>query len=435
MKFRVLCCLLLISCILVSSCSRKIEPCRITTPLFESNITFKDDFPAFPTNQTISKTANNSGISIQHMSSEIKIEPEPIVEIKPIFKTILQGELPTVPSKVEVIRKDESKTFEDVTWIPISKYSYQEVGNFTIMGTVRGTDISAKIFVTVLPTRELGFDIIRDDTYEKNVITVNNSDYSIPVELSDKIYNTLAIYQKKYGINAAFNVISLKDYTTIGYNADENFPVASTVKGPYALYCYKEIQKGNVSLDDILTYESRFWEVGSGILKNSKVGTKYTFRDVLHYTLNISDNSGYYMAIDHCGGSKGYNNMLNELGCQATSYKWGTFTPHDLSVIWNEIYNFSFTCEEGEFLLQELLNAKYNFIKDALGYEKIAHKSGFNAKSYDDAAIVFKNDKVNDYVVVIMTKATYSYSINGKFLAELAKEIDAIMQDLTIYQS
>ena len=382
-------------------------------------------------------------ISIISCNSLTTVLANETKSVETIYRSTLQGTIPKLPTMIPVTYSDNTTKLFPVSWNPISKYSYQIAKDFTITGTIEDLKLPVECIMTVEPTRDLGFDLIRDDTYIWNTLTINNNpNYIVPYELGKKIYDTLGYYKYKYGIHASFTAISLKDYTTLSYNADLEYSPASTLKAPYALYVYKEIAKGNLSLDDYVTYQDYFWEVSSGIIKYSPPGTKWSLRDILFYTLNISDNTGYYM-LRSKGGLYGYSEMLNNLGCVTPNpwYAWSKVTPHDLSVLWNEIYNFSFTCSEGELLLDTLINAEYNFIKEGLGtYEKVAHKSGFNENGYHDSAIIFGNSDpntefiTNDYILTIMTK-TYSYSINKQLLSELAKEIDAIMKDLTVFQN
>lgn len=373
----------------------------------------------------------------------VDTEPPNIISAENIKITIPQGEKPILPIKTFVIYDNNSKISFDVTWEEIDKYSYQIPGEIKVNGIINKLELPVECIINITPTRELGFNLIRDDTYVKDTITVNNNDnYKIPDVLSQRIYDTLLYYKSTYGIQASFTAVSLKDYTTISYNADLKYSPASTLKAPYALYIYKEISKGNLDFDDYVVYKDHFWEISSGIIKYSSPGTKWSLRDILYHTIDISDNTGYYM-LRYKGGTKEYKAMLDSLNCSTPNPNdpWGYITPHDLSVIWNEIYNFSFTCEEGELFLDTLINAKYNFIKEGLNsYEKVAHKSGFNNYGYHDSAIIFGDSDpntqfvTNNYILTIMTK-TYSYNVNGQLLSQLSKDIDLIMKDLTIVQN
>ncbi len=381
-------------------------------------------------------------VKVETESEENSLAPKAISVDNPT-RTTNQGSVPYVPTQVFVTYDDGTKKLVNVNWNPISKYSYQIAKDFYIHGTVEGTDLEVKCLIKVNPTRDLGHAIIRDDTYVQNTITVNNNPtYIVPEELRKKIYDTLGYYKNTYGIQASFTAISLKDYTTISYNADEEYPPASTLKAPYSLYMYKEIANKRFTLDTAMAYQECYWEISCGVIKYSAPGTLWSLRNILFQTLNISDNTGYYM-LRAMGGCEGYKEMLNSLGCTTPDpYRaWANVTPHDLSVLWNEIYNFSFTCPEGELLMDTLVNAQYNFIKEGLGtYTKVAHKSGFNAKGYHDSAIIFGDSDpnaefaTNDYILTIMTK-TYSQYVNNALLTSLAKSIDEVMKDLTSFQN
>lgn len=375
-------------------------------------------------------------------TSNVVKEPKPVSVDNPT-KTINQGSVPYIPTQVMVNYDDGSKKRVNVKWKPISKYSYQFAKDFYIYGTAEGTELEVKCLIKVTPTRDLGHAIIRDDTYQRDTITVNNNEtYTIPEEMAKKIYDTLSYYKKTYGIRASFTTISLKDYTTVSYNADDEFSPASVLKAPYSLYMYKEINNKRFTLDTTMAYQECYWEISCGTIKYSKPGTLWSLKNILHQTIDISDNTGYYM-LRAMGGCEGYKEMLNSLGCTTPDpYRaWANVTPHDLSVLWNEIYNFSFTCSEGELFMDTLVNAQYNFIKDGLGtYTKVAHKSGFNAKGYHDSAIIFGDSNpnaefaTNDYIMTIMT-TTYNQSINNQLLTSLAKGLDEIMKDLTLVQN
>ena len=365
-------------------------------------------------------------------TTDVKETEPPIVltSISPLSDiAVNEGDIFTFPQyAVANYSNGESKEFQ-IKW---QEFDTNTVGIFTVYGIIEELNQEISCNVEVLSKRLFSFDTIRDDTFVANKITVNNSDYIVPQDIADKIYNIIA----KNNIVTGFYVISLEDYTTIGYNAYLSFHTASTVKAPYALYLLKEVNKREKSLSDKFAYQEKHWEKSSGQIKLYPYGTEFTIEDILYYMIHISDNTAYYMIKDYCK-YPGYNEMIEELGCQkwmSNWVNWGMFTPHDLAVIWNEIYNFSFTCDEGELLLNLLIDAKYNFIKDALNdYTKVAHKSGFNDNGYHDAAIVFgdssKKEATDDYIVVIMTQ-TVTRATNKAYLAELARAIDVLMRDL-----
>jgi len=271
-------------------------------------------------------------------------------------------------------------------------------------------------------------------------IKVYNSDYVIPDELRDNLYNVINSYPS---LNMGIYAISLKDYTCIGYNESFSVATSSTVKAPFALYVMKEIANGNHTLQDKVKYESKHYNSGSGVIKNSQFGTEYTVEYLITQMIHESDNIAFLMLQDYFG-YEGYNEMISPLGCNIwlNGYtKWGHYTAEELAILWNEIYNFSKETDEGKFLLELLINAKYNFMKESQGrYSKVAHKSGFTPTSYNDAAIIFAESDLNpelrsanDYIIVFMStpgNTGYNKTVMGK----VAREVDIIMRDLAKHQ-
>lgn len=261
----------------------------------------------------------------------------------------------------------------------------------------------------------------KDDIFNESEITVNNSAYGIPAEYSEKIFEH--INSNRY--NTGFYAIDIETQTSFGYNADRNFFSASTIKAGYALYCFKEIAKGNAEFTDLIKYTANHYIGGSGSTQHSIYGTLFTVKVLLYRMLYDSDNIAYYMLIDYFG-LDGYNEMIQNLGCTNTitrANRWGQLTAHELGLVWQEIYHFKDSCEEGEILWSYLTGNLYNEIKTAVsGYDTVAHKSGWNDDSCHDAGIVMSD---SPYIVVVMSdnKSVHSY------IRKIIRYIDDIMID------
>jgi len=263
----------------------------------------------------------------------------------------------------------------------------------------------------------------KDDTFEPEGITVNHSDFTV----SETKQNELTDILKKYKFEASIYIIDIGTGMSLGYNADMKFTTASTVKAGYALYCFKEIAAGNAEFNDKMTYREYHKTGGSGDTQNSEFGTVFTLKALLYRMLYNSDNVAYYMMLDYFGYD-GYNAMTRELGCEheiSKQEKWGNYSAHELGLIWQEIYNFKDTCEEGRLMWQYLTSNLYNELKDTLKYDVVAHKSGWNPTGYHDAGVVYG---VRDYIVVIMTGYGKNYC-----LYELIRWVDEIMIEYNKY--
>ena len=88
---------------------------------------------------------------------------------------------------------------------------------------------------------------IASKLYTANTISVADSNFKISEELLNEINSTIS----SYGASSSFYIVSLNDGMSIGYNVDKRFETASSIKAPYALYVYKEIDAGNVDPNQI----------------------------------------------------------------------------------------------------------------------------------------------------------------------------------------
>lgn len=269
---------------------------------------------------------------------------------------------------------------------------------------------------------------IRDDIFGGG-ITINGSDFRMSQSLSNRLNSALA---NSGGRTVGFYVVDLTNKVTLGYNANKKFQTASTVKAGMALCAYQRAEAGWFSLNDIWTYQAKHYCDKSGNIQFTPFGTKYRAGDVIHEMINISDNAAYYMVHDYVGVSA-YNQTMSKLGVTNQHWgftNWGYLTPQELGFIWEEIFGYRYCSSYGWQLFDEFLNAKFNFIKQAL-YSKypVAHKSGFNDHGYHDSAVVFAE---RPYIMVIMT-APGTYENRQSYLAKIARLLDEYMQEYTAY--
>ncbi len=233
--------------------------------------------------------------------------------------------------------------------------------------------------------------------YEGNKVSVRDSDFVISEELMAKIDETI----KGFGASSSFYIVGL-DGMSIGYNVDRKYETASSIKAPYALYIYEEIAKGNIDGERKLTYESRFYNKGTGVIKNSDPGTEYTVRELVYYSLHESDNVAHMM-LHKTFGVKGYNKMLKNLGTKelylTASNPWGYTSCRSAAIVWQEMLNFSIKDTEGITFFNILSNGKYNYFKEVMPTIPSASKTGFANRDVVETGIVF--DKT-PYIAIAM---------------------------------
>lgn len=332
----------------------------------------------------------------------------------------------TTTEIVTINTPDVTVKFEETKEIVETTIESYEQTPITTNETIQTTEFTTQNIESIVK------EVIANDI-SSNKIFVNHEEFKISDELLNKIQSQI----KKYPNKSAFYVVTLDGSLSFGYNIDQQFHAASSVKAPYVLYCLKEIENGNGSLDEIMTYEKKHYEGKSGVIQYSKFGTEYTLKDIIYYTIHESDNAGFYMLHDRFPKA-GYNEMLEELGLSKMkltgSMKFGMITPREMLTIWNEIYNYSNKSELGAYYLELLKGAKYNFIKDelkqTLGTDcEIAHKSGFNAKGRHDVAIVFSDEP---YFITVMTDNPGENS-NSAHIMAMAKLLNEVINEYQIY--
>lgn len=268
----------------------------------------------------------------------------------------------------------------------------------------------------------------KDFIWQRNKVCVNNSNYVIKDELLNEIYNII----NSYGEDISFCVINLKDNMVMGYNPEDEYDTASTIKAPYVLYCLKEIEKGNGSLEEEMVYEEKYFIYGSGLIQNEPIGSVYTIEELIYNTINYSDNIAYNM-LNYRFGEEGYNSMLEELGCDEYfldgQFIWGKANAKSAALIWREIYRYGEESDLGKMYISILKEALYNYIQPGVPQYKTAHKSGWIDEQCHDTGIVYAK---NPYVVAIMVDNGGNWSSSYE-IELIATQINNIMDDYDYY--
>ena len=229
---------------------------------------------------------------------------------------------------------------------------------------------------------------------------------SIDVEnLPKGITSIIDEINKYYNQSNDYFAFKYKDIYTgfsVGYNENQKIFTASTIKAPKDIYIYEMASQGKIDLDEELVYTSRYYNGGTGTLKNKSFNTKYSIRTLSNYSIVYSDNAAHNMLMDKFGRK----NMLvfwKELGTNAIftqNSNWGVLNARDASIYMEELYRFYLEDEiYGQELMNNFLNAKTMFIKGKNDY-KVAIKSGWSGTAIHDVSIVFAD---NPYIVVALS--------------------------------
>lgn len=190
---------------------------------------------------------------------------------------------------------------------------------------------------------------------------------------------------------------------TVSYNADSPIFTASTIKAPAMIYLYEMASRGEIDLNEKLTYTSGYYNNGSGILKNNPVNTTYSIGELVQYTIHDSDNIAYSMLMNRLDRNKVLE-FWKGLGTKhifTLDTIWGVTSANDAAIYMRELYKFSReNVEYGTKLLDYFKGAEWKLIVDGEENYNTANKGGWSGVAIHDIAIVFEE---NPYILAIMT--------------------------------
>ncbi len=208
---------------------------------------------------------------------------------------------------------------------------------------------------------------------------------------------------------------------------DEKFETASTIK-TYILAClFDKVKKGEVSLDDMITYKQEHFVDGSGVVRSLDPGLALRAKDVATLMIIVSDNAATNMMIDFLG-LEDINACIQKLGCKDTVLhnpinfekydKLGTSTVADYASIFIRLLKGELIGPEEDAQMLEIFKKQhYNstitkqfpvalFDDEDCGAEAgafwVASKSGSMNACRNDGGIV--HTPYGDYVIVMFNK-------------------------------
>ena len=220
--------------------------------------------------------------------------------------------------------------------------------------------------------------------------------------------------------------LNMNNGESLAYKETQPIVAASTIKIAYNTYLYEKVAKGEISLDEKMTYNSTAYpngdyEGGTGSIQNSPNGTEFTIREVSNLCITISDNCATNMILRRLGGEDAVNdNYLKPISCTVDYRGTSSYTDCtgaeksgkrrtsaiDLALYAEHLYR---DYEENQTIFQPLIddlcNTEYNWgVPAGVPTDvKVAHKVGFypDYYTYNDIGIVFSSE---DYVLCVMTE-------------------------------
>jgi len=214
-------------------------------------------------------------------------------------------------------------------------------------------------------------------------------------------------------------VSDLESDFSYGVNENETFQAASLIKLPVMVAFYKEVEAGNINLDETYSLRKEDKVAGSGSLYKKPIGYKVTYRDLVELMGKQSDNTAFKITRNLLGDEK-INEVIKLSGMLNTSLEKNTTTPKDIGVFFENLWKGNIvnkTSRDG--ILESLTNTIYeNHIVAGIPRGiRVAHKYGREINVVNDAGIVFTD---TPFVIVIMSKGVIEREAD-KVIPELAR--------------
>ncbi len=299
-------------------------------------------------------------------------------------------------------------------------YSFNE----SLMHTDGCKEEELKPSIETKKTLETTKDFKKEETGSQSLEIQIDEQESIKRKNELKILeNTLREYISNFSGTYGIYYINLKTGNEFGINDTQEYIAASTSKLPINLYLYKNIEKGIVNPEQILTYEEEDYEAGTGIIQNKPFGTEYTVRETSRLSIVLSDNCAINMIIRLLGIENIRQYMLDIGGSIYYGNRHRT-CPRDMAYYMKELYDFYI---ENPYVAGELINYLENTVFNdrinALLPENItvAHKIGNQINTMNDVGIVFADDP---YILSV-----FSDNVNTEEACSVIATISKILFD------
>lgn len=116
---------------------------------------------------------------------------------------------------------------------------------------------------------------------------------------------------------AGFSIKHLETETSAEYNGDKVFPTASVFKIPVIIELFRQVDEGNIDLDQHVILTDREKVPGSGILKELSEGMPVSYMDLIKLMMIVSDNTATDLIVKKVG-FKNINQTMDKFGLSKT---------------------------------------------------------------------------------------------------------------------
>lgn len=247
-------------------------------------------------------------------------------------------------------------------------------------------------------------------------------------EFKEKTDKDIEAFLAKKGGDVSIYLETVDNTFSYSFYGDELKRTASSIKLPFIAYVMTLADKGEISLDTVLTYQQHNWLDGTGIIQFAEFGTQYTIKQLAEMTIFYSDNVAYLMLLDYVGEAN-FIQFLKELDPNSPDNR--VFSS---AKILTEAMEYIYVTKDKSQNMMLL----YNWLQESsfddgvsigLPGVDVAHKTGWMPMYTVSNDISFVMDEDQPYFLTIMTVG-YDDSYSEKSIYDLAKLIDENMLKL-----
>ena len=313
---------------------------------------------------------------------------------------------------------------DDNTSISSAAAADTQTGNKKTDVKVKNSKKTSKTTTTTTGTRE----------YNPTKINTNNLiGYSFSMQGFDKVtsikdfYNYIDELQKlitNCSFNMSFSYENMDTGASVSYNDTNRFATCSTIKTPFVA----SLLKSGIDLNEKVKKTTN-WSGDYGVVAQAEMGTEFTARQLIKYTIQRSDNTAYYNLVKHFGYAR-FNSDLYSVGANfslGSSWIFTYCTSADMLKCYKEIYKYGEKTKRGKWLTELMTDTDVNRqIGKALDKKyKVSQKYGsdWSEQQYHDCAIVYAD---SPFVLCIFTNQYPETDQSDKVFKEIADIIDRI---------
>lgn len=226
-------------------------------------------------------------------------------------------------------------------------------------------------------------------------------DNDINNEITDYT-NSLSEYLKQYHVSVVYEDVNIG--FKYFYNEEKDYYAASTIKLLGAMYIYEKAYNNEIDLNYTLEYNSKVRRGSSSGMSKYEYGDMVSIRELVKYSVVLSDNTAHNMLVKFIGVSKlrEYGLSLGAKLTHTSNDLFGYIDGIDANIYLNKVYDVINNIGElGEELKSYLLSAEQNSLNLEEKGIVAGHKYGEYKSLYHDIGIVYDD---NPYLIAVLTE-------------------------------